>query len=398
MNANPLSRRGLLGAAALALPGLRAEPRKVRIGIAGGRFGATFHWHLDPGCTVEAVCDIDAKARQHLAETYRCGTTYADFESMLRHPGLDAVAVFTPAPLHAAQAVAAMKAGKHVISAVPVGLTVDEVEQVLHAVKTSGLRYMMAETSYYRPAVIHCRELAAQGAFGTIFYAESEYHHEGLLKLMYDASGKPTWRLGLPPMLYPTHCTGMLVPVMGERLAEVTAVGWGDGHEALKNNPYKNPFWNETAFFKTAQGHAARVSICWHVAAGEAERGQFLGDRMSFFMERPEGAPDTTIRIASKGRTELDSNGYPKGELEIARTALTPYLERLPEPMRVKSGHGGSHTFLTHEFISAVQENRNPSVDIYEAIAYTLPGIIAHASALRGGATMKIRDYGKASA
>jgi hypothetical protein len=34
---------------------------------------------------------------------------------------------------------------------------------------------------------------------------------------------------------------------------------------------------------------------------------------------------------------------------------------------------------------------------VYEAIAYTLPGIIAHQSALRGGEAMKIRDYGKAT-
>jgi predicted dehydrogenase len=263
-------------------------------------------------------------------------------------------------------------------------------------VKSTGLRYMMAETSYYRAPIIRCRELVEQGEFGTIFYAESEYHHEGLIKLMYDSSGKPTWRHGLPPMLYPTHCTGMLVPVMRERLAEVNCIGWGDGHEVLKTNAYKNPFWNETAFFKTSKGHAARVSVCWHIAAGETERGQFLGDRMSYYMERPDGSPNTIIRISQNGRTSLDSNGYPKGELHSEREGLNNYLDRLPEPMRVKTGHGGSHTFLTHEFIEAVQQDRQPVVNVWEAVAYTLPGIIAHQSALKNGQTLKIRDYGTA--
>lgn len=58
----------------------------------------------------------------------------------------------------------------------------------------------------------------------------------------------------------------------------------------------------------------------------------------------------------------------------------------------------GSHTFLTHEFISAIIEDRWPTVYVYEAIAFTLPGIIAHRSALRGGEVMKIQDYGKAPA
>ena len=52
---------------------------------------------------------------------------------------------------------------------------------------------------------------------------------------------------------------------------------------------------------------------------------------------------------------------------------------------------------LTHEFISSIVEDRWPTVNVYEAIAYTLPGIIAHQSALRGGEPMRIRDYGNAN-
>lgn len=390
-----MTRRDLLAGAGLVLmPGARAAAKTVRIGIAGGRFGATFQWHLDPGCSVTAVCDIAEPALKRLASTYRCANTFADYSQMLKRADIDAVGVFTPAPLHVEQAVAAMKAGKHVISAVPAGISAGELERLLDVVKATGMRYMMAETSYYRAPIIRCREMAEKREFGTVFYAESEYNHEGLIKLMFE-DGKPTWRHGFPPMLYPTHCTGMIVPVMGERLAEVTAVGWGDGHEVLKTNRYRNPFWNETAFFKTAKGHAARVSVNWHVAAGEAERGQFLGDRASYYMERPEGSPNTIVRIGGAGAAELDSNGYPKGELKMERDGVHDYLARLPEPMRVKTGHGGSHTFLTHEFVEAIQQDRHPSVNVWEAIAYTLPGIVAHQAAMQGR-SLKIRDYGAA--
>jgi hypothetical protein len=74
------------------------------------------------------------------------------------------------------------------------------------------------------------------------------------------------------------------------------------------------------------------------------------------------------------------------------------HWERLPESLRVKSGHGGSHTFITNEFINAIVENRHPAVNVWEATAFTVPGIVAHQSALRGGEPMKIRDYGKAPA
>src|SRR5207247_9801719 len=70
----------------------------------------------------------------------------------------------------------AMKAGKHVISAVPAGMSAEELEQLLECVKKTGLKYMMAETSYYHAEIMTCREWRQQGKFGTIFYSEAEYH------------------------------------------------------------------------------------------------------------------------------------------------------------------------------------------------------------------------------
>ena len=378
--------------------GERSSGRTTRIGIVGGGFGSSFQWHLHPKCKVTAVCDIRPDRLQRLSEVYKCGNTYKDFRAMLKHPELDAVAVFTPAPLHAWMDVEALKAGKHVISAVPAGMSVEELELLLETVKKTGLKYMMAETSFYRPEVITAREWAEQGKFGTIFYTESEYHHDGLISLMFDDRGFPTWRHGLPPMHYPTHCTGMIIPVIGERLVEVSAVGWGDGHEVLRTNLYKNPFWNTTAFFKSSGGHASRVSVFWHVAAGGTERGSFYGDRMSYIMERPEKSPNTVVTISKDGKTVIDANGYPEGKVDIQAFQQPNHFEKLPEALRVRSGHGGSHTFLCNEFINALAEDRMPAVNVWEAIAYTMPGIIAHQSALRGGETMKIKDYGKAPA
>ena len=171
---------------------------------------------------------------------YRCSNTYRNFREFLKHPGLDAVGVFTPLPLHAWMDLEAMKAGKHVISAVPAAMTIEELERILDMVKKTGLKYMMAETSYYRPEIITCREWSKEGKFGTIFYSEAEYHHEGLIPLMYDDRGFPTWRHG------PAHALSRTRPAWWSQLRErdwreVQAVGWGDGHD-LQTNSYKNPF------------------------------------------------------------------------------------------------------------------------------------------------------------
>jgi hypothetical protein len=57
----------------------------------------------------------------------------------------------------------------------------------------------------------------------------AECHHEGVLPLMYDEHEFPPGATAFL-LCYPTHCTGMVLPVTGECLAEVTAIGWGDGH------------------------------------------------------------------------------------------------------------------------------------------------------------------------
>jgi len=400
---------------AVAAPRPAARSGKVRIGVVGGGFGRYFQWHLHPDATVVAVCDKREDRLQLLKQTYGAGSLYRDFHEFLKNPKLEAVALFTPAPFHVDMAVEALKAGKHVISAVPAGLSVEELERLLETVKASGLKYMMAETSRYRPQVLTCMGMMKRGEFGNIFYSEAEYHHTGLAPYAYGTSFDcqsctfiqsidqvkkqnidvsklvPTWSWGYPPMLYPTHCTGMILPVIQERFVEVTAYGWGDGHEMLRKNTYgNNPFFHTVGLFKTSKGNSARISIGWHLAAGGTERGVFYGDRGSYIMSRPEGSPDTVV--VQKEATDSPFGLY-AGETESHAFEEPAHMEMLPEALRVPSAHGGSHPHITHEFIRCIVEDRKPDVDIYEAIAYTLPGIIAHQSALEGGRRLKIRDY-----
>jgi hypothetical protein len=65
----------------------------------------------------------------------------------------------------------------------------------------------------------------------------------------------------------------------------------------------------------------------------------------------------------------------------------------LPPGLRHDSDHRGSHTFLTHEFIDSIVKDRNPLIDVYEAVAYTAPGIVAHQSAMKGGELLAIPQY-----
>ena len=72
------------------------------------------------------------------------------------------------------QAVQALKVGKHVYSAVPSAMTLDEITQLVRTVEQTGKIYMVGETSYYYPCAIYCRQRFHEGAFGHVVYAEGE--------------------------------------------------------------------------------------------------------------------------------------------------------------------------------------------------------------------------------
>jgi len=387
-----LSRRQVLSVLGAA-PAAFAQPRKVRVGIAGGRFGATFQFHEHPDCIVEAVAELRADRRGALAKTYRCEKTYDSLEAMLRDRSVEAVGLFTPAPDHVRHTLLCLEAGKHVLSAVPAAMTLDECAKLIDAVKRSGLTYMMAETSYYQQATITARMLQQKGEFGRIFSCESEYHHAGLESLFVE-DGKRTWRHGFPPMHYPTHCTAHLIGVTGERLTQVACTGWGDGDPVLRDNAYQNPFWNETAFFQSNRGTAFRVAVYWKGAHKGGERAQWYGDKMSFFCPHPNGLG--AVKVRNSEEREKDSSGFLRQQSVLEKMEIPNWwaTDLLPAPLRHNSGHEGSHCFLTHEFIRSIVERRKPAVDVYEAVAYTAPGIVAHQSALRNGKQLDIPQFG----
>ncbi len=373
----------------------RSQPsnRKIRIGIIGGGFGTSFYFHEHPNCIVEAVSDLRQDRRERLMQVYKCSKSYESLAKLLPDPKIDAVFIATPVPDHAMHVIASLKAGKHVLCTVPAAMTLNECEAILDTVKSTGLTYMMAETSVYRQNNIQAKIWYKEGLFGNIFSAEGEYYHPGISNIWFDSNGIPTWRHGQPPMHYPTHATSFLISVTGERCTSVSCIGWGDDDFRLKNNMYNNPFWNQTALFNTNKGTAFRVQIFRKGAIMGTERGEWHGDKMSFYSRDQNGMGEIVVKASDQ--TGKDEGGFTIQE-PVREEFKSPRFwetDMLPEPLRHDSGHDGSHTFITHEFIDALISERRPEIDIYEAIAYTAPGIVAHQSALKGGECMKIPQF-----
>ena len=102
---------------------------------------------------------------------------------MIKDKTIEAVYIATDAPSHARLAIMALEHGKHACSAVPAVFgfeAEDEAEELFNAVKKSGMKYMLNETSTFHAALYEKRMQYQAGALGKILYSEGEYYHDGV--------------------------------------------------------------------------------------------------------------------------------------------------------------------------------------------------------------------------
>lgn len=341
--------------------------RKVRVGLVGYgvcKFAADFGFQNHPNVEVVAVSDLFPDRCAELAKVTGCNKTYPSLEELVKDDNIEAVFVATDAPSHAKHCMEVLKHGKHVAVAVPATFgSIEEGEQLLEVVRSNkGLKYMMFETSCFRKNLYEMKTIYDAGGFGEVVYSEGEYWH-------YSPDGIDSykkWRDQSPPQWYPTHNTAYYVGVTGGTFTEVSCIGrpsllpkYADG-----NNQYKNPYATEIAFFKTINRGISRQSLSNDTPGHGAEAGRLRGTRGSY------------------------NDGYEGLEKNL------PNLKRPSIPPGVPAGgHGGSHGRLMNEFIASIIQDRKPLVDIVTALNMTIPGIVAHESAMRGGEWLKIPQY-----
>lgn len=343
--------------------------RKVKVGLVGYglcKFAAAFEFQNHPNVEIVAVSDLFPDRCNALAIAARCDKKYPSLEEMVKDPTIEAIYVATDAPSHAKHAILALNHGKHVAVAVPAIFgSLDEAEELYNAVKRSGKKYMMYETSCFREDLYAMRKIYDAGGFGDILYSEGEYIHYGSKPL----ASYNGWRDGNPPMFYLTHASAYYVAVTGGHFTEVSCYGKESHLDYLKGgkNRYNNPYGTQTAIFKTDNGGISRMLYSKDTPGLGTEEGRIRGSLGSYNRQK----------------------GY-----EGTMKDKLPNTKRPPLPKGVKpGGHGGSHGHLTEEFISAILQDREPLIDIAQSLNMSIPGIVAHESCMKGGVTLQIPHY-----
>jgi len=399
---------------------MKPKMAKIRVGVVGvGAFAQNFIplFKAHPFVENIVLCDLDGKKLEENSKKHSIPDTCPSLDDLCRKD-VDAVAIFTQNWLHGPQAVQALKAGKHVYSAVPSAITMEEITGLVKAVRETGKIYMVGETSYYYPCALYCRERFRKGDFGRIVYGEGEYYHDfdhGLYDVMKWRGGSE-WKkfAGGPPMYYPTHSISMIVSVTGAHATHVSCLGFVDNHaDGLFRkgvNIWDNEFSNETALMRMSDGSMCRINEFRRIGHPGEVRLSLYGTLGSYEEQWQGQIWATKDRnrwenlneiLACTGRTvkaEGDATAEKAGgDAAFSGVSRVHPVDRLPrEYAGLPNGHRGSHQFLIDDFIKACSSGKQPPNNVWQAARYLVPGLVAHESAGQDGKLIEVPDFGDA--
>jgi predicted dehydrogenase len=354
----------------------------VRFGIVGmgrGAFGCTVARHLPEEMRVTALCDARLDRARTCAQQYDIPFSCDDYDTLLGRDDVDAVLIATPDHLHAEMAILALRAGKHVLSEIPMAYTLGEIERIIDLTEHTGLKYMMGNEVRYLPALEAARKMALDGFWGDIFYGEAEYLHNlrrdgwsekeanGSYHWRFDPEKPQTTLLGGGP-----HSFDTLRWLVGEaRFVEVFAYGVG-----RYVPPHPEPH-TAVALLRGESGAAYKITVSYEMVRPYSLYFSLYGTNGSFEGNRID---------QSQVVFQSDKIPYMTGMERLA----VPYWNH--PGVSMAGGHGTSELFMVKEFLAAIREDRPPAIDGREA-ARSIAAAICAFESMRTGRPVAIPAF-----
>lgn len=401
---------------------MKDDRKKIKVGVVGvGQFAKAFiplfkeHPHVEKVYVTDLVQNRSKEAAKEFGVE-----TIASFEDMLKSD-IDSIAIFVQRHLHGPLTIEALKAGKNVYSAVPMGTSVKECEEIINLVKKARLIYMFGETCYYYPCACFCRQKNTNGEFGKFVYGASQYYHDiSGFNFKYTAGDDWKKEAGIPPMYYPTHSFSMLLSSCNSYVTKISALGYEDTEEdeifGEGRNYWNNKFSNTAALCKLANGGMARVSEfrrigtfkpSSYISSFYGTKGVYEYSNAQHIFEKKIYDDREDVELIDVSDTvnpeQMTKHKHDKDfKSKVANCNWTDKsfapiqpTERLPKSYEnMTNGHMGTHHFLIDDFIKAVYLGKLPPCNAWFAARCNIPGLIARESALQGGKQLDVPDFG----
>lgn len=346
--------------------------KKYKVGMVGvGR--ATAYGHIfanHPDTEVVSLCDMnqDILAQNGADFGLSDNCLFDNYDDFL-NSDVDIVVLGTPIPFHAEQTIKALDAGKHVLCEVTASNNITDCQRMVDAVRRAKTKFMLAENCNYMQFAMEWDRHIKAGKIGTPFYAEADYVHE--IRSLVD--GK--WRAERAPLHYCSHSLGPVLMWMDDYIVRCTASG---SRSTMLSPATDGNIDIQVALFETKKGATIKVL------------------RSSVALRHP--ALCTYSILGTKGflessRTSYDGVGRryfsetdPKDGFPIVCT-MTDW--DAPKESNA-GGHGTTEYYLVRDFLKAIETDTTPAIDIVKAMDMTIPGLIAHEAAKKGGIWMDV--------
>lgn len=199
--------------------------KTLRAGVIGLGVGEqhVLGYQRIPGCTVAAICDVDPVKLAAVGERTGVERRSTDYQAITDDPTIDVVSVCSHDDAHAKHAIAALRAGKHVMVEKPLALYRAEAEAIHQAWRDSGKLLTSNLILRRSPRFYRLRERIRSGEFGTPYCIEGDYLHDILWKLTEGWRG----RMDYYCVVYGggIHLIDLMRWLLGREVVEVAAMG-----------------------------------------------------------------------------------------------------------------------------------------------------------------------------
>ncbi|MBI3986625.1 MAG: hypothetical protein HY343_06885 [Lentisphaerae bacterium] len=353
--------------------------KKIRLGVWGLGRGSSFFRSCELlNYEIVAGCDFNAHMRDSFHGFYPKAFVTAEADKFLAQD-FDAVLLATFCPAHADDAIACLKAGKHVVSEVTSFHTMAEGVRLVEAVEQSKRVYNLAENYPYSAANMWLARRWKEGLFGKLMYAEYEYVHECLSLAYTYIDGHPivpgnqvhNWRSWINYHYYNTHSLGPVMHITGTRPTRVVAL----------------PTEARLAGYlmKSIHGMGGAAPSLIHMSDGGVMRNLMGATTNDGHVQRLWGTRGsaqivhgTQLRLGGAGNSPL---------LEV-----TPSWDDLGE-FAAAAGHGGGDFWVMYYFARQILEGIPAPFDVYSGADCTIPGILAYRSQVENGKAFDVPDF-----
>jgi predicted dehydrogenase len=170
---------------------------RIRVGVIGANIhrGWAPRSHLpalvaSPEFELTAVCTTRMETAQESARKFGARLAFDNYQEMLAHPEIDAVAVVLRVPSHYEPTMAALNAGKHVYTEWPLGRTTEEAVEMAQTARAKGVRNLVGLQARANPAIMYLKDLVEEGYVGDVMSCHVSMIRGGVLQRVSDR----TWQ------------------------------------------------------------------------------------------------------------------------------------------------------------------------------------------------------------